>query len=73
VGVRLIIVRVQRPSDALREGAARICGRKARKHGTGTLSELPDEHLWLLGCRTTAGHLESIISRTPPWRAPTTF
>ena len=52
------------------EWAAYIVAEKARKHVTGTLFWLPDEHCWLLGCLTTAGHLESCL-HTPPWRAPT--
>ena len=54
-----------------REGQ-RISSQKGPKTRDGDLFGLPDEHCWLLGCLTSAGHLESIISRTPPWRAPTT-
>ena len=65
--------------DALREGAARICGRKARKHGTGTLFELPDEHFWpqtlrlrALGISSTPGQQSISPGRHAARRYPAT-
>ena len=61
-------VRVQRTGAASRERAAYIA-EKARKHVTGTPFELPDEHCWLLGCLTSAGHLETCSPHTTMARA----